>query len=412
MQKFRIVDARMGRGKTTAAIRYMQEHEETPFVYVTPYRSETEKVCIACGFDEPDSRSHSQQEEFRKLVGEGKSICITHSLFSRLSQDTLSMLRIGGYSLIIDESFDAIETIPARKSDIELLMKYIMTPDDSGLLTWDPTYSEYRGRFQGYKEYCEKRELYLYNGYLYRVLNPSLFERFREVYILTYEFMGSLLEAVLQLRGYDTRYQIIGIEYDEEGPYFSDEPDDPPPIDYFDLIHIIGDGWKDEEYGDWNFRCGKDSIFSTTWFYKKSRNQIDVALARKRLGQVMRMIPEARAKDRLWTSFKSDLPKFMDSSNRYLSSFAPINMRATNDFRGAYVVAYMANRYINPNVVKFLDAYGIQVNSTQYALTEMLQFIWRSRIRDGKEIYLYLPAKRMRTLLKRWMGRLAQGSAL
>ena len=33
----------------------------------------------------------------------------------------------------------------------------------------------------------------------------------------------------------------------------------------------------------------------------------------------------------------------------------------------------------------------------------MLQFIWRSAIRDGKEIWIYIPSIRMRTLLKKWI---------
>ena len=33
----------------------------------------------------------------------------------------------------------------------------------------------------------------------------------------------------------------------------------------------------------------------------------------------------------------------------------------------------------------------------------MLQFIWRSAIRDGKEIWVYIPSIRMRNLLKQWI---------
>lgn len=39
-----------------------------------------------------------------------------------------------------------------------------------------------------------------------------------------------------------------------------------------------------------------------------------------------------------------------------------------------------------------------------YALSEMLQWIWRSRIRNGEEINIYVASKRMRGLLIRWMN--------
>ena len=34
----------------------------------------------------------------------------------------------------------------------------------------------------------------------------------------------------------------------------------------------------------------------------------------------------------------------------------------------------------------------------------MLQWIWRSAIRDGKPINAYIPSKRMRELLINWMN--------
>ena len=39
-----------------------------------------------------------------------------------------------------------------------------------------------------------------------------------------------------------------------------------------------------------------------------------------------------------------------------------------------------------------------------YALSELIQWIFRSAIRDGKEIWLYIPSKRMRNLLIDWIG--------
>ena len=33
----------------------------------------------------------------------------------------------------------------------------------------------------------------------------------------------------------------------------------------------------------------------------------------------------------------------------------------------------------------------------------MLQFIWRSAIRDGEEIWIYIPSIRMRRLLYEWI---------
>ena len=37
----------------------------------------------------------------------------------------------------------------------------------------------------------------------------------------------------------------------------------------------------------------------------------------------------------------------------------------------------------------------------------MLQWLWRSALRDGKHIILYIPSKRMRDLLKAWLNFMA-----
>ena len=53
--------------------------------------------------------------------------------------------------------------------------------------------------------------------------------------------------------------------------------------------------------------------------------------------------------------------------------------------------------------MKLLAQKESNMDQTLYALSEMVQFIWRSRIREGKEIVLYIPSKRMRELLKEWL---------
>ena len=51
----------------------------------------------------------------------------------------------------------------------------------------------------------------------------------------------------------------------------------------------------------------------------------------------------------------------------------------------------------------FFRYHNVEINTNQYALSEMLQWIWRSAIRDGKEIWIYIPSRRMRELLQNWI---------
>ena len=65
---------------------------------------------------------------------------------------------------------------------------------------------------------------------------------------------------------------------------------------------------------------------------------------------------------------------------------------------------YLLNLYPNPFLIRWLNKNGITVNQDHFPLTMLLQWVFRSQIRDGKEINLYLPAFRMREILKRYLA--------
>lgn len=79
----------------------------------------------------------------------------------------------------------------------------------------------------------------------------------------------------------------------------------------------------------------------------------------------------------------------------------PNTTRGTNDYKNATHLIYLYNQYINSNILRFLGAGS--VSQDDYALTELIQWVWRSQIRDKKPITLYLPSRRMRNLFLSWL---------
>ena len=112
---------------------------------------------------------------------------------------------------------------------------------------------------------------------------------------------------------------------------------------------------------------------------------------------------------RLWTCFKEGQSKLIAENGRYRNNFLQISARATNEFRDKTDVAYMVNRFADPNVTKFFSSKNIALNQDNFALSEMLQWVWRSAIRDDKPINLYIPSRRMRELLINWIDTTNQG---
>ena len=78
------------------------------------------------------------------------------------------------------------------------------------------------------------------------------------------------------------------------------------------------------------------------------------------------------------------------------------NARATNDHSHKASLAYAVNVFCSPILKGYFEDMGIEVREDLFALSEMLQWVWRSRIRQDppQPITLYVPAERMRDLLK------------
>jgi len=65
---------------------------------------------------------------------------------------------------------------------------------------------------------------------------------------------------------------------------------------------------------------------------------------------------------------------------------------------------YAVNIFKNPVEVNYLKDNGIEVDEDTYALSEMIQFIWRGCIRQGKPMKVLILSQRMKRLLEEWLN--------
>lgn len=400
MNTIKVVDARMGRGKSTAAIHYINAHKKnTRFLYITPFLSEVARFRGQCGLEEPVKQGEDDTKlaELRKLVHQGRSISTTHSLYQLIDDELLEMIRDKQYSLIIDESIAAIEKAQITNQD-RVILDGITTTDSDGIVSWiDP---DYTGKFDGYKKMADQRTLYWVDGTLINTFNKNLLDAFEDVFILTYLFRGSTLEAYFQC--FDIPYEIWGITGEGATCSFTPGPDQPPPIDYRPLIHII-DKRRMNEVGDPYYALAKN------WYQQRSYHDPDMIQLRKNMQNFFKNTTGSNKDNRVWTCFKDHMQKLIPDNGSYANNFLQMVARATNEFSGRSNLAYMVNRFEDPNLLKFFSMRDCDINRDQCALSDMLQWIWRSSIRDGKPINLYMPSRRMRDLLTTWMNQMAEG---
>lgn len=397
-----VVDEIMGRGKTSAAINFINSEEarDRRFLVVTPYLKEVtkyKKECPAKHFTEPKWENGAKLNNIKTLVCNGENIVTTHALFQRFDKELIDICSVMGYTLILDEVANVIEFYELSRDDQEtLLEKYVDIEEGTNLLKWRKEQEDYVGKFSDIKGMCDLGSVALYGNnedtdivmWLFPI---QAFNAFSEIYIMTYMFSAQMQRYYYDY--YGLSYKYLHIKGNSVDTYTFSEEEEPVSKDYRSLINILNNS-KLNDIGDNPFTLSK------SWYVKAGSTKLMKQLKDDAVN-FFNNIAKGKSKDNMWTSFK-DFKKSV-SGFGYTKGFLELNARATNEYRERTNVAYLVNVYMNPVIHHFFTMHGVDVDQDGYALSEMLQFIWRSAIRDGKPINVYIPSKRMRTLLMEWI---------
>lgn len=406
----KVCDAIMGTGKSSAAITYLNEHKDEKFIYITPYLDEATRIkknCPSLRFVEPSEKlpkyNHRKSEHTAALIKEGRNITTTHQAFKRYTQDTLDDIKQQGYTLIIDENVDVLEVFDFHEDDLRLAIDAGYIEENDGVYTL--ANADYKGNaLRELFSLMKSRELIKMTdkdnkSLFYWALPPELLTSFKDVFILTYLFTGQSLHHFMNI--YNIPYEYIGIERTENGGYrFGEYPGYTPDYVYHlkDMLHILN-GERINEVGDDYY------ALSMSWF-KKDEDSVE-QLKRNVYNCVNNIWGNIPADRKLWGSYCGESNKIKGKG--YSKSFLAFNAKATNAYRKRDYIAYIANLFMNVDEKKYYQAHGIKVDEDMYALSIMVQWIWRSAIRDGGEVYLYIPSRRMRTLLTNWIENISKG---
>ena len=399
----KICDAIMGAGKTSAAINYMNQSDGN-FVFITPYLNECDRIidnCAIKSFKSPKDKPRSKIFNLHFLLEKQYNISSTHALFASYNDDTVRLIKEGHYTLVMDEVFEIVKEINITKGDVQDLMNsgYIEVDKETCRVRW--LNDSYVGTtFQDLMLRAKAGTLLYYNDtFLFWMFPPEVFEAFDEVIVLTYLFEAQLQKYYFDINGFQYRY--IGVEVDADGQYmFSENRNQFTKIyGLRDRVHIF-DNEKLNSIGDEKF------ALSSSWSERQFNNPKVASKMRNNIYNVLRHYYGGKGKDCMWTAFKAQRDKIAPPN--YSRCFIPCSCRATNEYRDRTYLAYCVNIFFNPFLKRYFEEHGCTVNEDRYALSEMVQWVWRSAIRDGKEISIYIPSLRMRTLLKDWLDEVSE----
>lgn len=410
----KVCDAIMGSGKSSAAINYMNTHPTQKYIYITPYLEEAVRIRESCPnlhFKEPSNKipefNFKKYKHTVELIKTGENITSTHNMFLRYSDDMIDMIKEQGYTLIIDEAVEVLRPASITRSDMMLMERAGWISKEGDVINLLPSFdydygmvSEIVALSKG-NRLIDMSDTKEDNAYYYWLFSKDILTAFKDVFVLTYLFSAQTMKYYFDITGIN--YQMIGIRKDSTGYHFNDFPEYIPAYTkkLSEKIHIFEND-KINSIGN-----NKHSL-SFTWFKRGEANiKKDKEILKKNVYNFfMNYHRDKPCKARLWATYKSG--EALLRGKGYFYSDIAFNAKATNNYRNKQVLAYCVNIFMQPNEKRYLLKSGVEIQEDRYALSVMIQWIWRSAIRDGKEIWIYIPSKRMRTLLQEWIKEVEQ----
>jgi hypothetical protein len=393
-----VCDALTGTGKTSAAINYMNRSLDRNFIFITPYLEECSRIVRSCPgkiFKCP-SEKPSKLESLHALLRGRQSISSTHALFSTYTPETAKLIKDGHYTLIMDEAFNVVGEVSMTGGNMKELFKSgkIEVDDETHRVKWLD--KEYEGTtYIKFKLRADAGTLMHYKGkFLFWLFPPDVFNAFDEVIVLTYMFEAQEQRCYFDIN--NIGYNYIGVSKGDGGEYEfvrGDCRSDKHPW-VKDKISIL----YDEKF---NGVGNRRTAFSSSWSSEFFSDPYNANMMANKLRNLLEHTFRSKGKDVMWTTFKP-YSVVMDKL-RYKSGFVNCASRATNSHRGRDKLAYCVNMYMNPFRKSYFMDRGCRIDEDAYALSAMIQWIWRSAIRDGKPIRIYVPSSRMRGLLEKWI---------
>lgn len=391
-------------------MQYINEHTSENILYITPYLRELDEHFNVCEeelqqrprphadkpFTIPQRTSRTKLENIETYLGYGRDIASTHALFKRFNPACKEQLKKTPYTLILDEAVTPVEQfILPHKDDMLFLQQnnHIAIDNATGQVNWLGDIDGLDTRFNDIYQLANDHRLFQVDKTFYIwQYPPEIFTLFSKVYVMTYLFDGSLLKYYFDL--HNICYTSKCIVRDDDKYALADYRK-PDKTAIRERLHIYNGNLNT------NFKQ-RQNTFSANYFKNKKQHKVEIAQVRNNLINLFKHKYKAKSNEAMWTTFKSS--KHMLAGKGYTNGFVSCNARATNEFSDRRYLAYCLNLYMQPEISKYFNTKNVEVNQDLWALSEMLQWVWRSAIRNGEDIYIYIPSARMRVLLFDWLN--------
>jgi hypothetical protein len=402
--RVKLVDYMMGAGKSTGILDWMDANPQNSYIFVSPLLSEVEEGGRVhthlknVSLEIPSDSQGSKSSSLLSMLKAGDSIACTHSLYLSMTDRHFTELELRGYVVIIDEEVDVIDGFnKCSKDDLQWLLEKgdISIRDEDGMVEWvgsrDKITSKHK--YHSFLQYCDAKALYSTkrsDTMMVSQLPIKLFEVAKEVIILTYMFDGNILDSFLKLKGF---------EVEKFNGFTCTNPDKGK---IRELLTVIPPNRKLKNYS-----------MSSTWWSEANGKQInDVAnfirTAARGNGlvadDVLWTIPKSRAVKQSGQSKNLMTPRGYTRDSSRGTCYLSATTRATNDYAHKKGMFHCYNRRPLVPVSAYLQDYDCNIDFKVFAVSEMVQWLWRGCIRNGEPMVVAIGSERMYNYFTEWLN--------
>ena len=399
----KIIDKPCGSGKTTAMINNFNNRDK--YLVIVPLLSEVDRIVegsIEVEFFQPNANDNNSGTKYASLEEHlilGRNIVSTHKMYESLVPLAKAGL-LSDYHIIIDEVPDVVKSI-ATKSKTSINEFYIDTgfievDEGSGLVSPTQKWIESKNEVSDTLSpkilsaamsgclYLQDRQMFIW------ALPQIILQAGLSLTVLTYKAEGSLFVAYLRK---------LGLSFQLENDASMDNQFREKATELITIKDI--QALKNEKFS----HNAQQEGCKSAGYCKKVSGSLKNLRGRKLKG--------VNAKDILITCMKDAWLKPANDNNVKLGPFAkdsrlgeanwiPNTTRGTNNFAHCSHLIYLYDQHPHPFLKRWLGENSKEFDDA-YALTELIQWVWRSRIRNNEPITLYLPSQRMRDLFWNWL---------
>jgi hypothetical protein len=418
-----IQDAIMGTGKTTSMLdklnKISENYMKEGYIIILPYLSEIDRYMQACPgmkFKTPEVNkegSKTKREDLIRLVRDGENILTTHAMFDSWDDSLGMLIHDNKYHIVMDEEIGSMESLkiqlkPGERKELSKL-EYIEVDEKTKKVTWNFSESDdsdgtYTGspKYAIIRKHCKQGNLYLYGDlkddsqpFFISTIPEGFFKVGLSYEILTYRFETSDLSYFFKTSGIKYKVEYPNLQRQREIKSASAS-----------LITIIDAPKTVQAAGDGRY------ALSNTWYSLCLPSTM--TKLRNSLGDSMKKTHKVDADRLLWTCpklysipqgrcKKGETKRGYMSLRGYACTHVSWTCKGTNEHAHKDTILYMINLFPQVGIVKHISNQGYSLDQDAWSLSNMLQFIWRSAIRNNEPIRIMVPSQRMEGLLQAWL---------